>query len=248
MDNIHILIVEDNPAQSNTLATILTAHGYIISAIASSYTEAIDLFYKNRVDLVIIDILLNDIPDGITFAETINAAPNAARPFVFLTSSKDRQIFERAKLAHPFSFLLKPFNELEILYSIELAVEKFYGQQHAFTSAEPSAVLSKNFLFIKKKGALKKVQIDDIIYIEVVERYCNIITGEEKFFVQISLSKILDFVDTTLFYQTHRNYVVNAEKIIEIIPADNLILLQGNHQVLLSDTYKNFIRRFNILK
>ncbi|WPV69211.1 response regulator transcription factor [Chitinophaga sp. LS1] len=248
MDNIHILIVEDNPAQSKTLADVLTAHSYIISAVAASYAEAIHLFYKNKVDLVIIDILLNDIPDGITFAETINTVPNSARPFVFLTSSKDRQIFERAKLAHPFSFLLKPFNELEILYAIEMAVEKFYGQQQVFTSEEPAAVVSKDFLFIKKKGALKKVQTGDIIYIEVVERYCNIITEKEKFLVQISLSKILDLVDTTLFYQTHRNYIVNAEKIIEIIPADNLILLQGNHQVLLSDTYKNFINRFHILK
>lgn len=247
MNNVHILIVEDDPEQSKTLAAVLTAHNYIISAVATSYTEAIHSFYKNKVDLVIIDILLNGIPDGITFAETINTIPNAARPFVFLTSSKDRQIFERAKLTHPFSFLLKPFNELEILYAIEMAVEKFYGQQQVFTS-EAAAVVSKDFLFIKKKGALKKVQTGDIIYIEVEERYCNIITEKEKFFIQISLSKILDFLDTTVFYQTHRNYVVNAEKIIEIIPADNLILLQGNHQVLLSDTFKNFISRFHILK
>jgi two-component system LytT family response regulator len=41
-------------------------------------------------------------PDGITFAETINIVPNGLKPFVFLTSSKDRQIFERAKLTRSF--------------------------------------------------------------------------------------------------------------------------------------------------
>jgi FixJ family two-component response regulator len=50
---------------------------------------------------------------------------------VFLTSSNDRQIFERAKLTRPFSFLMKPFNELEILYAIEMAVEKFHNQNDA---------------------------------------------------------------------------------------------------------------------
>jgi DNA-binding NarL/FixJ family response regulator len=62
------------------------------------------LFYANKVDVVIIDIFLNGSPDGIAFAETINVVPNASKPFVFLTSSNDRQIFERAKLTRPFSF------------------------------------------------------------------------------------------------------------------------------------------------
>jgi two-component system, LytTR family, response regulator len=123
MDNINVLIIEDIPSESNALVKVLTENNYTVVGIATTYNEALSLFYKNAVDIIVIDVFLDGKPDGITFAETISIIPNAIKPFVFLTSSKDRQIFERAKLTHPFSFLLKPFNELEILYAIVMAVE-----------------------------------------------------------------------------------------------------------------------------
>jgi two-component system LytT family response regulator len=55
-------------------------------------------------------------------------------------------------------------------------------------------------------------------------------------------------LDAAKFYQTHRNYIVNTEKIMEILPADNLIVLEGNHRITLSDKYKSFTKQFQILK
>ena len=125
MDNINVLIIEDTPEQSDALSKVLLANKYNIVGVARSYTEALKLFYAQTIDIIVIDVFLDGKPDGITFAETINIIPNASKPFVFLTSSQDRQIFERAKLTKPFSFLMKPFNQLEILYALEMAVEKF---------------------------------------------------------------------------------------------------------------------------
>jgi len=248
MDNINVLIIEDTKAESDALVKVLNANNYNIVGIATSYKDALDLFYNNKVDVVVIDIFLNGNPDGITFAETINVVPDAARPFVFLTSSTDRKIFERAKLTQPFSFLMKPFNELEILYAIEMAVEKFYAQNDVFLSDEEDTVISKDYLFIKKGKSLKKVLLSDIIYIDVEEKYCNIITEKEKFVILISLTKILDLLDNVMFCRTHRNFIVNTEKIVEIVPADNLILLSGNHKATLSDTYKSIIKKIRTLK
>ena len=248
MDNINVLIIEDTKAQSDALAKVLNSNNYNIVGIATSYKDALDLFYNNKVDIVVIDIFLNGNPDGITFAETINVVPDASRPFVFLTSSTDRKIFERAKLTQPFSFLMKPFNELEILYAIEMAVEKFYAQNDVFLSDEEDTVISKDYLFIKKGKSLKKVLLNDIIYIDVEEKYCNIITEKEKFVILISLTKILNLLDNTMFCRTHRNFIVNAEKIVEIIPADNLILLSGGYKATLSDTYKTIIKKIRTLR
>jgi len=248
MDNINVLIIEDTKAQSDALAKVLNSNNYNIVGIATSYKDALDLFYNNKVDIVVIDIFLNGNPDGITFAETINVVPDASRPFVFLTSSTDRKIFERAKLTQPFSFLMKPFNELEILYAIEMAVEKFYAQNDVFLSDEEDTVISKDYLFIKKGKSLKKVLLNEIIYIEVEEKYCNIITEKEKFVILISLTKILNLLDSAIFCRTHRNFIVNTEKIVEIIPADNLILLSGDHKATLSDTYKTIIKKIRTLR
>ena len=247
MDQINVLIIEDTPAQSDALTKVLVANNYNVVGIAPTYTEALDLFYKNTIDIIIIDVFLNGKPEGITFAETINIIPNAAKPFVFLTSSQDRKIFERAKLTKPFSFLMKPFNELEILYAIEMAVEKFYSQPNIFLSEEQDTIISPDYLFIKKKKSLKKVALSEILYIEVEDRYCNIITEKEKFVILISLTKILELLDKNKFTQTHRNFIINIDKIEEIILADNLIILKGHHKINLSDTYKDFLKKMNII-
>jgi DNA-binding LytR/AlgR family response regulator len=247
MEQFNVLIIEDSPDQSDALSKVLLENNYNIVGVAQSYTDALSLFYKNNIDIIIIDVFLDGKPEGITFAETINIIPDASKPFVFLTSSKDRQIFERAKLTKPFSFLMKPFNELEILYAIEMAVEKFYSQPNVFVNEEQNTVVGNEYLFIKKKKSLKKVALADILFIEVEDRYCNIITEKEKFVILISLTKILDLLDKNKFTQTHRNFIVNIEKIEEIIIADNLIILKGNHKINLSDTYKEFLKKMNII-
>lgn len=248
MQNINILIIEDTPSESERLVKVLKENNYEVVGVATQYTDALKMFYEKKVDLVIIDIFLNGKPEGITFAQTINITPNALKPFVFLTSSKDRQIFETAKLTRPFSFLMKPFNELEVIYAIEMAVEKFYDQKNVFSTEEQDTVVGIDYLFIKKNKSLKKALISDILYIEVEGRYCNIITENEKFVILISLSKISELLQKNKFVKTHRNYLVNSEKIVEIMTDDNLIILKGNHKVLLSDKYKNFTTNFNVLK
>ncbi|MCZ8228100.1 response regulator transcription factor [Flavobacterium sp.] len=247
MDTINILIIEDTLEESNTLSKVLLENNYNIVGVARTFKDALTLFYSQKVDIAIIDVFLDGKPDGIAFAEAISIVPNAVKPFVFLTSSQDRQIFDRARLTKPFSFLMKPFNPLEILYAIEMAVEKFYAQSQVFQSEEQDTVVSHEYLFIKKKNALKKVALKDILYIEVEERYCNIITEKEKFVILISLTKISGLLNSNQFIKTHRNYLVNVNKIEEIILADNLIIVQGGHKVNLSDTYKDFIKKMNIL-
>tara|TARA_R110002050_G_scaffold184989_3_gene318780 strand:- start:10098 stop:10844 length:747 start_codon:yes stop_codon:yes gene_type:complete len=248
MDKVNVLIIEDTPAESNRLIKVLEANNYNIVGVATSFKDGLEFFYNHAIDIVVIDIFLKGNPDGISFAETISVSPNASKPFVFLTSSTDRKIFERAKLTQPFSYLMKPFNELEILYALEMAVEKFYAQPDVFLGDEEDTIISKDYLFIKKGKSLKKVLITDIIYIEVEEKYCNIITIKEKFVILISLTKILKLLDESVFSRTHRNYIVNTAKIIEIIPADNLIILSGNHKAILSDSYKKILKKIRTLK
>ena len=248
MENVNILIVEDTEAESSKLVTMLKQHDFTIVGVAKTLKEALEILYSEKVDIAIIDIFLDGVPDGIAFAVTINTVPNAAKPFVFLTSSTDRSIFERAKLTHPYSYLIKPFNELEILYAIETALEKFYDQDDSFLGEDENTIVSKESLFIKKGKSLKKVQTNEIIYIEVEEKYCNIITEKEKFVILISLVKILELLDATKFHRTHRNFIVNLEKVEEIVPSDNLILLSGNHKATLSDTYKDIIKKIRTLK
>jgi hypothetical protein len=46
---------------------------------------------------------------------------------------------------------MKPFNELDFLYAIEMAVEKFHNQNDAFFSDEQDTVISAEYMFYKNK-------------------------------------------------------------------------------------------------
>lgn len=248
MEKIKVLIVEDTVAESDKLIDTLTSSQFEIVGVARSHQEALQLFYGNKVDIVVIDIFLNGIPEGITFAETLNNVPESSRPFVFLTSSTDRSIFERAKLTKPYSFLLKPFNPLEVLYALEMAIEKFYDQPDTFLGDEEDTVISSEFLFIKKKDSLKKVAVSDIINIEVEERYCSIFAGTEKFVIQISLTKVTSLLDSSKFYRVHRNHIVNMYEIEEIQPSDGLLIMSNKAVIPISDHYKEVLNQFKIIK
>ncbi len=248
MERINILIVEDTPAESDALAKVLVEQQYNVVGVARSHQEALKLFFSNKVDIVVIDIFLNGIPEGITFAETLNNVPESSRPFVFLTSSTDRTIFERAKLTKPFSFLLKPFNSLEVIYALEMALEKFYGQQDVFQGDEEDTVVGSEYFFIKKKDVLKKVALTEIVNIEVEERYCTIYTLTDKFVIQISLAKIMDILDANRFYRTHRKHIVNADCIVEIQPSDHLLLLTNKQLVPIGERFRDVLQKFRIIR
>ena len=248
MDHINILVVEDSQEESKKISDILEENHFNVVAVAANYREAIHIFLNEKVDILILDIFLDGHPDGVNIAETIDQMPNKIKPFIFLTSSTDRVIFERAKLTHPYAYIIKPWNELELIYAIEQALEKFYGQQDALSIEEENAVIGDEYLFIKKGKSLKKVRTSEIVYVEVEEKYCNIITEKEKFVILISLVKILELLNSTKFCRTHRNFIVNTEKIVEIIPKDNLILLSGNYKATLSDKYKDLIRKIKTLR
>jgi two-component system LytT family response regulator len=64
----------------------------------------------------------------------------------------------------------------------------------------------------------------------------------------MSLTKMLELFDPLKFSRTHRNFVVNSGKIEEIIFNDNLVILKGNHKVMISDTYKDLVNQFRIIK
>lgn len=248
MHKINVLIIEDNKSESDALVAVLEANQYNIVGVATTYAMALQLFYSQSIDIFIVDVFLNGQPEGINFAETISLMPETTKPFVFLTSSNDRQVFERAKLTKPFSFLMKPFNKLEILYAIELSIEKFNNQANVFLSEDQNTVVSNDFLFVKKKNSLKKILISDILFIEVEDRYCNVVTDNDKFLIQISLTKIIEFLDSKKFCRVHRNSIVNTDQIVEIMLADNLVILKGNRKLNIGENYKNFVNLFQILK
>jgi len=122
MTPITILIVEDEAIVAADLAGKLEGMGYTIAGVAARSEEAIELAWRLRPQLLLMDILLAGDIDGIQTAEMIRKRYDV--PVIYLTSHSDRATLTRAKATGPFGYILKPFNEQVLVTQIELALYK----------------------------------------------------------------------------------------------------------------------------
>ncbi|WP_298513120.1 LytTR family DNA-binding domain-containing protein [uncultured Kordia sp.] len=236
MENLHILVLEDQQDDADVLIDILEKNEYIVTHVLNRQ-EAHEALKDKKFDIMVLDIMIHGKPEGIDFAQQLDTE-GIRIPFVFLTSIHSRIIFEKAKYTKPFSYLLKPFNEMELLYTIELAIEMHHGQENTMSVTENNAVIAPEFLFVKKQRKVVKVNVSTINYIEVSEKYCSLICDAGDYLIKLSLSKIKNILANPDFKQTHRNYLVNIKKIKELYVEDNLIILETNHKVPFSERYK----------
>ena len=150
MEHLNILIVEDQPKQAQHYKEILENNGFNVVDIITNYRDAMSFIlnnpeYEQKVDLLILDILLDGRPEGLNIAEAIDAMPSKQKPFIFVTSLTERAIFERAKLTKSYAYIVKPINELELVYSVEQAIERFYEQPNALSTEDENAVVSNEY-------------------------------------------------------------------------------------------------------
>jgi response regulator RpfG family c-di-GMP phosphodiesterase len=122
MANPQILVVEDEGIVAADIQDRLISLGYDVPATVASGEEAILKIPHLSPDLVLMDIVLQGEKDGIEIAEEIRQRFEI--PVVFLTAHADDSTLKRAKVAEPFAYILKPFEEKELQTALEMALYK----------------------------------------------------------------------------------------------------------------------------
>lgn len=122
MGRARILIVEDESIVALNIKNRLEALGYIIVATTNSGESAIQIVQENRPDLVLMDIKLRGVIDGIEAATQI--WNRFQIPVVYLTAYSDEETVERAKITEPYGYILKPFEARDLGTTIEISLYK----------------------------------------------------------------------------------------------------------------------------
>ncbi len=122
MEQDRILIVEDERIIALDLKRRLERFGYEVVGMASEADDAVELASKELPDLVLMDIMLSSASDGITAATEIRRRNRI--PVVFLTAYADEATIQRAKIAEPVGYVLKPFKERELHTTIDIGLYK----------------------------------------------------------------------------------------------------------------------------
>ncbi len=136
MSEIRILVVEDDPLIAADIEQCLNNIDFRVSGVAYDPDEAFLQLKTNTPDAVILDISLGEEKDGIDIASIIHQEYHL--PFIYLTSHADRGTLDRAKKTFPSGYVVKPFDEKDLLTSLEIAL---YNHAQKQTAANPQLSL-----------------------------------------------------------------------------------------------------------
>ena len=130
MDRVRILVVEDDPIISMDITDQLSSLDYEVVGQAYDVPSALEELDRIRPDLALLDIDLGGDQDGVDIAHHINRRHSI--PFIFLTSFADRTTLARVKETQPAGYIVKPFDQKDLLTQIEIALYN-HAQRHPVT-------------------------------------------------------------------------------------------------------------------
>ncbi|TSE08258.1 LytR/AlgR family response regulator transcription factor [Aquimarina algiphila] len=239
--NKKVLIVEDEFSIALDIKISLEKLGYVIIGIAGSYNEAIKYTEEAIPDIVVMDINISGDKNGIVAAEEIYKRYKI--PIVFLTAYGDNSTFKEALQSKPFGFLLKPFNIKELSFAIQIALQK--QLENKTSKAVTSGAKVSDTLFVKDKSQLISVKISEILWVEAMDNYSQVITKEKKTVVNMFLKEFYEKVPQDRFLRIHRSYLIALDKIDKI---ENRFVFIGDKNIPISKAYKSqLIERLDII-
>jgi PAS domain S-box-containing protein len=154
---VTLLVVEDEHIVAMDLQSRLRNLGYEVPETASSADEAVEKAGQVRPDLVLMDIYLGSDRDGIHAAAEIRSRYDI--PVIYITAYADTATLQRAKITEPFGYILKPFEERELLTTIEMALYKYRMESRLKDSERWLATTLKSIgdgvIATDKEGAVK---------------------------------------------------------------------------------------------
>ncbi|MCK4421267.1 HD domain-containing protein [candidate division WOR-3 bacterium] len=116
------MIVEDEVIVAEDLEMAITDIGYEVIGRAGSAEDAIKKAVELKPDLILMDIVLKEEKNGIDASHEIKESMDI--PIIFLTAYSDIELINRAKSTGPYAYIVKPFQERQLLASIEIALYK----------------------------------------------------------------------------------------------------------------------------
>ncbi|SHO43480.1 hybrid sensor histidine kinase/response regulator [Desulfopila aestuarii] len=122
MSKASILIVEDDGILAYYLQDTISRLGYSVAGPLAYGEDVVNFLTNNPVDLVLMDIELAGEMNGISAAESIRDTFDI--PIVFLTGFSHDPLLEKAKIAAPYGYLIKPVPDRELAATIEMSLHR----------------------------------------------------------------------------------------------------------------------------
>jgi DNA-binding LytR/AlgR family response regulator len=241
--SVNILVTEDESIVRKDIERSLKKLGYNVVGSADTGERAVELAIELRPDLALMDIMLKGKMTGIEAAEQIKK--NIDIPIIFLTAYADESTLAKAKVTEPHGYILKPFKEIDIHTSIEMAMHKHKKERELRIEADLLRSLTEHkdgaeLLFVKNNSQLVKLDIDKTLYVEALKDYVVIHTENADYTIHSTMKDIEKKLPKAHFVRVHRSFIVNIHK-ISAIQSSALLLENGDKEIPIGGSYKDQI-------
>jgi len=249
MSKNNILVVEDESIVSKDIQQSLKKLGYNIVGAASTGEKAIEIANETKPDLVLMDIMLKGEMSGIETAEKIKETLSI--PVIYLTAYADENTLAKAKVTEPYGYIIKPFKEIDLHTSIEMALYKHGKEQEIVKERDFLYSLVENkegddsVIFVKSNSRLIKVKSIDILFVEALKDYVVINLGDVRYTIHSTMKDIEKKLPSHDFIRVHRSYIVRLDK-INAIEQTNIVMEGGKKLIPIGGSYKDDL--FNKIK
>ena len=230
---ITTVAIDDEPLALQLIeGYIKKTTGLKLAAKFDNPLDAADFFRNNLVDIVFVDIQMPDLT-GIEFTRLMEKGPK-----VIFTTAYEKYALEGYKL-EVVDYLLKPFSYEEFLGAVNKAIRLINLEKNSPEKIDAN----DDFLFLKSDYKIKRINFNDILYIEGLKDYVKIyIQGNPKPILTLSTLKLLETkLPETKFMRVHRSFIVNMGK-IDTIERSRIVF--GKTYIPVSDQFKNKFQEF----
>lgn len=230
---IKTIAIDDEPlALQLVTGYIGKTPGLKLAGMFDNPIDASEFLANNSVDLIFIDIQMPDLT-GIEFTRLMEKGPK-----VIFTTAYEKYALEGYKL-EIVDYLLKPFSYEEFLAAVQKAQKLISLEKKGATSVEANS----EFLFLKSDYKIKRINFNDILYIEGLKDYVKVFTiNAPKPILSLTSLKLLESkLPEERFMRIHRSFIVNLEK-IDTIERNRIIF--GKEYIPVSDQYKEKFQEY----
>lgn len=228
MEKYNCIIVEDEPLAAEILKDYIDQVPFLnLIAICEDAIYALDVLQKGKIDLIFLDINLPKLK-GFDFIKTLKYPPN-----IIITTA----YHEYALLGYEFNvvdYLMKPiaFNRFLV------AVNKLKVSNEAMPTLVSIQENEREYLFFNVSKKKVKVYFDEILYIESVREYINVVTTSKAILAKFQLSQIEALLPKSHFIRIHRSFIIAKNKIDAFSATDVEI---SNKQIPIGRSYKELV-------
>jgi DNA-binding LytR/AlgR family response regulator len=220
------LIVDDEQLARDELAYLLKSVGDVeVVAQGKNGVEAVNLIREHSPDLVFLDVQMPGL-DGFGVIKKLLDKKVALPQIIFSTAFDQYAV--KAFEVNAVDYLLKPFDKKRVALSVQRAQKNLQsapgagaqtGTLDALVRMLEAQKHAPSKVMLHAGGRMILVDQKDICFASIEEGVITVATSHAEGQSNCrTLEELMESLDPNLFWRAHRSYLVNINRIREVVP------------------------------